>query len=261
MSSSAMLSTARGKEMAVWSDVTLTQVTRSPPATFASMQRYAGERKRWLQLIKPEISTLLVRHWKKSRTGQLQRRSNEWQKREKWLTVIDSTQQQSLGAFLFHTALWPDLTWPDRAEIVRWIAESKRPFQIVNDRGFQSLMKTGRPEYHLPSMQTVSRDVKRVFVQARKRIAKMLQVRWATIYDLKKLYDLLMIGIRGSIEFCHRRVDIPQPQSICGIHSPFRTWGSTGINAPRYCWSCEVALRGKSRCCIWKSPWRVWDQW
>jgi hypothetical protein len=68
-------------------------------------------------------------------------------------------------------------TTQSRAEIVRWIAESKRPFQIVNDRGFQSLMKTGRPEYHIPSMQTVSRDVKRVFVKVRKRIARMLQVK------------------------------------------------------------------------------------
>lgn len=59
---------------------------------------------------------------------------------------------------------------------MRWVAENKRPFQIVNDLGFQSLMKTGRPEYHIPSMQTVSRDVKQVFVQARKRIANMLQV-------------------------------------------------------------------------------------
>lgn len=35
-------------------------------------------------------------------------------------------------------------------EIVWWVAESKRPFNIVSDRGFQSLMKTGRPEYHIP---------------------------------------------------------------------------------------------------------------
>jgi hypothetical protein len=68
-------------------------------------------------------------------------------------------------------------TTQSRAEIVRWIAESKRPFQIVNDRGFQSLMKTGRPEYHIPSMQTVSRDVKRVFVKVRNRIANILQVK------------------------------------------------------------------------------------
>jgi hypothetical protein len=69
------------------------------------------------------------------------------------------------------------------AEIVRWVAESKRPFSIVNDRGFRSLMKTGRPEYHIPSMQTVSRDVKRVFVHVRKRISKMLQVRLRTFYN------------------------------------------------------------------------------
>jgi hypothetical protein len=66
-------------------------------------------------------------------------------------------------------------TTQSRAEIVRWVAESKRPFKIVSDRGFQSLMKTGRPEYHIPSEHTVSRDVKQAFVHARKRIANILQ--------------------------------------------------------------------------------------
>ena len=64
----------------------------------------------------------------------------------------------------------------DRAEIVRWVSENKRPFKLVKDRGFQSLMKTGRPGYQLPSPETVSRDVKKVFCRVRKRIAKMLQV-------------------------------------------------------------------------------------
>lgn len=58
---------------------------------------------------------------------------------------------------------------------MRWVAESKRPFNIVKDRGFQSLMKTGRPEYYIPSPNTVSRDVKKVFVNVRSRLAKMLQ--------------------------------------------------------------------------------------
>jgi hypothetical protein len=62
-----------------------------------------------------------------------------------------------------------------RAEIIQWVSESKRPFNIVNDRGFQSLMKTGRPDYYIPSPTTVSRDVKRVFANVRKRLAKMLQ--------------------------------------------------------------------------------------
>jgi hypothetical protein len=38
-------------------------------------------------------------------------------------------------------------------------------------------MKTGRPEYYIPSVPTVTRDVKQVFVKVRGRVAKMLQVR------------------------------------------------------------------------------------
>ena len=36
-------------------------------------------------------------------------------------------------------------------------------------------MKMGRPEYYIPSPATVSHDVKQVFVNACKRIARMLQ--------------------------------------------------------------------------------------
>ena len=46
-----------------------------------------------------------------------------------------------------------------RAEIVRWVSESKRPFKIVEDRGFQSIMKTRQPEYYIPCATTVSQDV------------------------------------------------------------------------------------------------------
>jgi hypothetical protein len=56
------------------------------------------------------------------------------------------------------------------------VSESVRPFSIVEDRGFKSLMKTGRPEYYIPSASTVSRDVRLVFARTRERIAKMLQV-------------------------------------------------------------------------------------
>ncbi|KAG1725869.1 uncharacterized protein EDB91DRAFT_1239713 [Suillus paluster] len=50
-----------------------------------------------------------------------------------------------------------------RAELVHWVAESLQPFDIVNDRGFQSLMKTGRPEYYIPSPSTVLCNVRLVF--------------------------------------------------------------------------------------------------
>ena len=51
-----------------------------------------------------------------------------------------------------------------------------RPFKIVDDRGFQCLMKTGQPDHYIPSAKTVSRDVKKVFTQCRQRIAKTLNV-------------------------------------------------------------------------------------
>ncbi|KAI4293804.1 hypothetical protein K525DRAFT_291831 [Schizophyllum commune Loenen D] len=38
-----------------------------------------------------------------------------------------------------------------------------------------TLMKTGRPEYYIPSRSTVSRDVKRVFARTRTRVAELLQ--------------------------------------------------------------------------------------
>lgn len=63
-----------------------------------------------------------------------------------------------------------------RAEIVCWVSESLQPFSIIEDRGFQSLMKTGRPAYYIPSRWTVSRDVHLVFARTRNRIATMLQV-------------------------------------------------------------------------------------
>jgi len=63
----------------------------------------------------------------------------------------------------------------DSAEIVKWVAKSMRPFNIVEDNGFKILMKTGRPEYYIPSRCTVARDVNHVFTKTRARIAKMLQ--------------------------------------------------------------------------------------
>ncbi|KAF9471925.1 hypothetical protein BDN70DRAFT_819381, partial [Pholiota conissans] len=47
--------------------------------------------------------------------------------------------------------------------------------EIVKDRGFLSLMKTGHPGYYVPSPSTVARDVKLVFSRTRQRVAKMLQ--------------------------------------------------------------------------------------
>lgn len=63
-----------------------------------------------------------------------------------------------------------------RAEIVRWVSESLHLFSIIDNRGFQSLMKTGHPAYYIPSCWTVSCDVHLVFVHTCNCIAEMLQV-------------------------------------------------------------------------------------
>ncbi len=61
------------------------------------------------------------------------------------------------------------------AEFVRWCAEDLRPFALAGDRGFQSLMKTGRPGCYIPSETTISRDTKAAFGRARTKIAGMLR--------------------------------------------------------------------------------------
>jgi len=48
-------------------------------------------------------------------------------------------------------------------------------------------MKTGRPEMHIPSPSTVSRDVKLVFAKTRKLIAGMLQVEHISSYRIMVL--------------------------------------------------------------------------
>ena len=108
-------------------------------------------------------------------------------------THTDSTPKpkQSMCHYLLTCIFDPK---NNRAEMVWWVAESVRPFEIVKDRGFQSLMKTGHPEYYIPSPSTVSRDVWMVFSKTRQRIAKLLRVSKTIcpkIWNLtkKKEYD------------------------------------------------------------------------
>jgi hypothetical protein len=122
MNSSVQQPIAWEKEMVASCVVVLTQGMPNPRATFANMQRFAGE---------------------------------------KMLLLLRTTHE----AFKQLARCW----------------ESKRPFNIVNDCGFQSLMKTGRPGYQIPSAETVSRDVKKVFVQVRKHIANMLKVLFMVV--------------------------------------------------------------------------------
>ena len=137
----------------------------------------------------------------------------------------------------------PDFPCHRRAEIVCWVSENKRPFKIVTNRGFRSLMKTGWPNYHLPSAETASRDARVVFVNVRKCIAKMLQVSSIIIIPCYKLTFKTTAGTRRGAELCKRCMDVSQPQGICGRYSTFRKQRCPHGNASWHRGSCVLAFR------------------
>ena len=55
------------------------------------------------------------------------------------------------------------------------MAESTHLFNIVNDNGFQCLMKMGRPKYYLPKPAVVLCDVWKAFVQVWQKLVEKLQ--------------------------------------------------------------------------------------
>jgi hypothetical protein len=66
-------------------------------------------------------------------------------------------------------------SFPSR-EMALWCAESARPFQIAADQRLHNLLKTGRPEYPIPSPTTVSRAVRKIYKHVKTQLAELLQV-------------------------------------------------------------------------------------
>lgn len=58
---------------------------------------------------------------------------------------------------------------------MKWVTQSMRPHVIVKDPGFQSLMKTGRPGYWIPSPSTIARDIQVIYTKCREKIVHLLQ--------------------------------------------------------------------------------------
>jgi hypothetical protein len=104
------------------------------------------------------------------------------------------------------------------------VAESVRPFKIVEDRGFLSLMKTGRPEYYVPSAATVSKDVQLVFGRSRERIAKMLQVRDSSVVISQDLIKDLQ-EYEGKISFATDAWTLPNHYAYVAVTAHFEVKG------------------------------------
>ncbi len=95
-----------------------------------------------------------------------------------------------------------------------------RPFSIVEDEGFKTLMKTGRSDHYIPKRRTVARDVKEVFKKTRKRMKKMLKV-WLIFWEVI-VTESGAPGPRRSIEFCDGCLDVAKSQSISSNHRTLR---------------------------------------
>lgn len=71
-----------------------------------------------------------------------------------------------------------------RAEHLRWVSESLRPFAIAKDRDYRRLMKSGRPSAYISSPTTIARDVKLLFNKTRGRLKKRFQVYKSSTFTL-----------------------------------------------------------------------------
>lgn len=63
------------------------------------------------------------------------------------------------------------------------------PFSVVEDQGFKNLMKTGWPEYYIPSHIMVAQDVRNVFKKTREQIGKILKVWNPNYQQIRKKND------------------------------------------------------------------------
>ena len=163
----------------IWFDISLIRKTRHRPKVFGFMPSIAGVWRLWRNRRRRQIPHRRGMHSRRrtSVMDQSQQYLNERAK-EKLRTRIDPTLRMRPGTFIYLQYLWHmiDSDGTDSCEIVKWVSQSMRPFSIVKDEGFKTLMKTGRPNHYILKRRTVARDVRYVFKKTKIRIAKILQV-------------------------------------------------------------------------------------
>jgi hypothetical protein len=121
---------------------------------------------------------------------------------------------------LLHT-----LTDKNRAEFVKWVAESIRPLNMVNDPGLHCLLKTGRPGYYVPSRSTLLQDVCSVFENARKQIGNMLKVAVSVCVDRARALLMYAQEHDSTLSFTMDAWSSPNHKSVIAVTVHFETNG------------------------------------
>ena len=178
-----MNSSVARNDAKAWYGTSLTWRMLDRLATSTSMSSHAGVKRFWILLIPWGMQ---VRSGARSFPSSWEMGPSQWHFSGKQrgkshiLTVLTHAVRLS-KSWIFK--MTEQLDGPsDRAEIVCWVSENLQPFSIIEDRGFQSLMRTGFPGgCYLPLHWTVAWDVHLVFAHTCGQIAKMLQVSWSTV--------------------------------------------------------------------------------
>jgi hypothetical protein len=104
-------------------------------------------------------------------------------------------------------------------------------------------MKTGRPEYYIPSPSTVSRDVRLVFANVRKRMAKMMQVSKLRSYWInRKTY--ITQEYQGNLNFATDAWTSPNHKAFVAVSVHFEH------NGQPICFILDVVEVAKVRTCL-----------
>ena len=175
---------ARGPELALC-DAILIKLMQNPQVTFASMQGNAGVLRLLKRLMKLEISVVSCWSCKSSKSHQWINYRVIWKEGEgqgDFFNTPAHLQRNTVSDVCAKAYLVSCNQAFHSVKCVWWVTESMRSIGIVDDPGFQHLMKMGRPHYHIPSSQTVAHNVHVVFKWVKDQIIKML---WISFCELR----------------------------------------------------------------------------
>ena len=97
------------------------------------------------------------------------------------------------------------------AHLVKWVTESNRPVNIVDDRELRELLSAGRPQLEIPSRDTLSRKIHLAFEKASERIGKLLRVS----FFLLPIDPTTLIAEQSwSFALCNGCLDFSEPSCI-----------------------------------------------
>lgn len=85
-------------------------------------------------------------------------------------------------------------------KLALWVADSNRPFSIVEDKLLLDIFKDLNPNCVTFSRHTVSRDVKEIFMLSRKQVGALLQV--SPFFDFFSAHELTVYFYRSILAGC-----------------------------------------------------------